>query len=110
MDYTKLSDEEFEQHRVALMAELERRNNLHDIPLQIQQLAQNYENLGGDKEVMVARLEDGIARGKAEKEDKPAKDKDDETLASVDESGTIQGGKTNKETNENGTTKGPTSS
>lgn len=50
MDYTTLTDEEFEQHREALMAELNRRNQLKEAPIQVAQIAEQYEELGGDVE------------------------------------------------------------
>nr|DAT46566.1 MAG TPA: Protein of unknown function (DUF2573) [Caudoviricetes sp.] len=40
------------------MDEINRRNNLKEIPEQVDSLAKKYEELGGDKEELVHRIQD----------------------------------------------------
>jgi len=56
IDLKTLTDEEFEDHRACLMAELERRNKLRDAPGQIKALAKEYESLGGDRAVLLDEI------------------------------------------------------
>lgn len=52
----QLTDEGLEQYRVAMFDELDRRNKLRDIPNEIKKMAQNYEQLGGHKTDLVAKI------------------------------------------------------
>lgn len=55
-EYSKLTDAQLEQTRVALMSELERRRNLARIPTDIRALAEQYEAAGGDPAELAAEL------------------------------------------------------
>ncbi|PBB08490.1 hypothetical protein CKW39_09015 [Kocuria sp. WRN011] len=55
-DYSKLTDAQLEQTRVALMSELERRRNLARIPTDIRALAEQYEAAGGDPAELAVEL------------------------------------------------------
>ncbi|TFC63715.1 hypothetical protein E3O62_02490 [Cryobacterium sp. TMT2-15-1] len=57
-DLTQLTDPQLEEHRVALLAELDRRNKLHDIPNDIKRLAQDFAQLGGDNAKLVTAVQD----------------------------------------------------
>lgn len=48
MDLTKLTDEELDEHRIAVLCEQERRANLAQIPTQISELREKYIDGGGD--------------------------------------------------------------
>ena len=48
MDLKQLSDEELDDHRRDVLAEIERRENLARIPDQITELKTKYVELGGD--------------------------------------------------------------
>ena len=48
MDYKKLTDEELDEARTAILVEQERRANLEQIPATIQELAAKYTDGGGD--------------------------------------------------------------
>jgi hypothetical protein len=61
IDYTQLTQEQFEQHCAALYAEQDRRSKLGSIPHDIQQLAQDFEDLGGKREDLVTKVNEPIA-------------------------------------------------
>lgn len=72
MELTTLTDEQLEEHRVSLLAELDRRNKLRDIPNDIRKLAQDFESLGGSRTDLIAKIEeptDELAPGSAETAD-----------------------------------------
>lgn len=56
MDLTVLTDEDLDAHRLAVLAEQERRANLAAIPAQVSQLAQAYTAAGGDPADLTAAL------------------------------------------------------
>lgn len=49
MDYKKLTDEQLDEARTAILVEQERRANLAQIPATIQELAAKYTDGGGDR-------------------------------------------------------------
>lgn len=51
-----LSNEDLAVHRLAVLAELERRANLAAIPAQVSQLAQTYTAAGGDPANLTAAI------------------------------------------------------
>lgn len=58
MDYKTLTEEQLQEQLQTLMDEINRRNNLKEIPEQVDSLAKKYEELGGDKEELVHRIQD----------------------------------------------------
>lgn len=50
MDYEKLTDEQLDEARAAILIEKERRDNLTQIPAAIQELATKYADGGGNRE------------------------------------------------------------
>jgi hypothetical protein len=58
MDYKTLTEEKLQEQLQAVMDEINRRNNLKEIPEQVDSLAKKYEELGGDKEELVHRIQD----------------------------------------------------
>lgn len=58
MDYKTLTEEQLQEQLQLIMNEINRRNNLKEIPEQIDSLAKKYEELGGDKEELVHRIQD----------------------------------------------------
>lgn len=57
INYTELSVEEFNEHCQALYAEQERRSKLNSIPNEIKTLADNFEQLGGNRVELIAKIE-----------------------------------------------------
>lgn len=53
MDYKELTDAQLDDARKAILIEQERRANLSQIPAAIQELADKYEEDGGDREELV---------------------------------------------------------
>ena len=53
MDYKKLTDEQLDEARQAILIEQERRANLAQIPVTIQELAAKYADGGGDREELL---------------------------------------------------------
>lgn len=53
MDYKKLTDEQLEEARRAILIEQERRANLEQIPATIQELAAKYKEGGGNQEELL---------------------------------------------------------
>lgn len=96
LNLMEMTDTELNDTRLAVLDEQERRQRLADIPSQIKQLATTYEQSGGDR----AALANELAPEPVPTSDLPA----DNDSAIVD--GAIND---NQETNENGTTEGPTS-
>lgn len=58
MDYKTLTEEQLQEQLQLIMDEINRRNNLKEIPEQIDSLAKKYEELGGDKDELVYRIQD----------------------------------------------------
>lgn len=56
MDLRSLSDDDLNEHRIAVATECERRANLAAIPEQIGQLAKVYREGGGDEGALVDAL------------------------------------------------------
>ena len=52
MDYKKLTDEQLDEARTAILIEQERRANLAQIPATIQELATKYTEGGGDRQAL----------------------------------------------------------
>ena len=52
MDYKKMTDEQLDEARQAILIEQERRANLAQIPEQIQELAAKYKEGGGDRKAL----------------------------------------------------------
>ena len=50
MDYKTLTDEQLDEARQAILIEQERRANIEQIPVTIQDLATKYTEGGGDRE------------------------------------------------------------
>lgn len=59
MDYKTLTDEQLEEARTAILIEQERRVNIKQIPVTIQELATKYTEGGGD----LTELLDAVSRG-----------------------------------------------
>ena len=53
MDYKSLTDEQLDEARQAILIEQERRANLAQIPVTIQELATKYAEGGGDREELI---------------------------------------------------------
>ena len=53
MDYKSLTDEQLDEARTAILVEQERRANLEQIPVTIQDLAAKYTEGGGDREELL---------------------------------------------------------
>ena len=53
MDYKTLTDEQLDEARQAVLVEQERRANLAQIPVTIQELATKYAEGGGDREELL---------------------------------------------------------
>ena len=53
MDYKKLTNEQLEEARRAILIEQERRANLEQIPVTIQELAAKYKEGGGNQEELI---------------------------------------------------------
>ena len=58
MDYKKLTDEQLEEARRAILIEQERRANLEQIPATIQELAAKYKEGGGNQEELLKAVND----------------------------------------------------
>ena len=58
MDYKKLTDEQLDEARQAILVEQERRANLSQIPEQIQELAAKYKEGGGDRQTLEDALKE----------------------------------------------------
>lgn len=58
MDYKKLTEEQLEEARTAILVEQERRANLSQIPATIQELAAKYTEGGGDRQTLENALKD----------------------------------------------------
>lgn len=58
MNYTTLTDEELQTQYQSLLDEITRRNNLKEIPEQVDNLADKYEELGGSKEELIHRIQE----------------------------------------------------
>ena len=58
MDYKNLTDEQLDEARQAILVEQERRANLAQIPVTIQELAAKYTEGGGDREELLKAVGD----------------------------------------------------
>ena len=58
MDYKSLTDEQLDEARQAVLVEQERRANLAQIPVTIQELATKYTEGGGDREELIKAVGD----------------------------------------------------
>ena len=58
MDYKKLTDEQLDEARTAILIEQERRVNLAQIPATIQELANKYTDGGGGREELLKAVSD----------------------------------------------------
>ena len=58
MDYKKLTDEQLDEARTAILIEQERRANLAQIPATIQELATKYTEGGGDRQTLEDALKE----------------------------------------------------
>ena len=58
MDYKKLTDEQLDEARQAILIEQERRANLEQIPATIQELATKYKEGGGDRQTLEDALKE----------------------------------------------------
>ena len=58
MDYKSLTDEQLDEARTAILIEQERRANLAQIPVTIQELATKYTDGGGDREDLIKAVGD----------------------------------------------------
>lgn len=74
IDYKNLTEEEFQDHCAALYAEQDRRTNLRDIPNSVQQLANSFEQLGGDKADLVAKINEPVVESENVNTDTPVLD------------------------------------
>ena len=57
MDYKKLTDEQLDEARQAILIERERRANLAQIPATIQELATKYTEGGGGREALLKAVD-----------------------------------------------------
>lgn len=60
IDYTTLTDTDFQAHCAALYAEQDRRSKLASIPNDIRQLAQDFEGVGGSKEDLITKINEPV--------------------------------------------------
>jgi len=58
MDYKSLTDEQLDEARQAILIEQERRANLAQIPVTIQELADKYAEGGGSREELLKAVGD----------------------------------------------------
>ena len=58
MDYKALTDDQLDEARQAILTEQERRANLAQIPVTIQELATKYTDGGGDREELIKAVGD----------------------------------------------------
>ena len=58
MDYKKLTDEQLDEARQAILIEQERRSNLEQIPATIQELSVKYKEGGGSQEDLLKAVND----------------------------------------------------
>ena len=58
MDYKKLTNEQLEEARRAILIEQERRINMERIPATIQELAAKYKEGGGSQEELIKAVND----------------------------------------------------
>ena len=58
MDYKKLTDEQLDEARKAILIEQERRANLAQIPVTIQELSVKYKEGGGSQEELIKAVND----------------------------------------------------
>ena len=58
MDYKDFTDEQLDEARTAILIEQERRANLAQIPVTIQELAAKYKEGGGDREELIKAVGD----------------------------------------------------
>ena len=58
MDYKTLTDEQLEEARTAILIERERRANLEQIPVTIQELSVKYKEGGGNQEELLKAVSD----------------------------------------------------
>ena len=58
MDYKSLTDEQLDEARTAILIEQERRANLAQIPVTIQDLAAKYAEGGADREELIKAVGD----------------------------------------------------
>lgn len=58
MDYKKLTDEELDEARTAILIEQERRSNLEQIPATIQELSAKYKEGGGNQDDLIKAVND----------------------------------------------------
>ena len=58
MDYKSLTDDQLDEARQAILIEQERRANLAQIPVTIQELATKYTEGGGDREELIKAVGD----------------------------------------------------
>lgn len=57
MDYKTLTDDQLDEARQAILIEQERRANIEQIPVTIQDLATKYTEGGGDREELLKALD-----------------------------------------------------
>lgn len=55
-DYSKLTDEKFQEECAKVYAEQERRSKLASIPSEVQKLSQDFEAIGGDKADLITKI------------------------------------------------------
>ena len=58
MNYKELTDEQLDEARTAILIEQERRANLAQIPVTIQELATKYTEGGGDRQTLEDALKE----------------------------------------------------
>lgn len=58
MDYKKLTNEQLDEARQAILIEQERRSNLEQIPATIQELSVKYKEGGGSQEELLKAVND----------------------------------------------------
>ena len=58
MDYKDFTDEQLDEARRAILVEQERRSNLEQIPVTIQELSVKYKEGGGSQEELIKAVND----------------------------------------------------
>ena len=61
MDFTALTDEQLDQHRIDVLNEIERRQRLAQAPAQVAQIARSYIEDGGSVDTLTQAVTDSAS-------------------------------------------------